>query len=437
MTGIEIGLLSVALILVLVLIGTPVPLAFMVVSLVAVWLIRGDIGLAVSTMAVSTIDAIGDYLFAVIPLFVLMGILVMVADMGRDSYAVANQVFRRIPGGLGISTVGGNAIFAAITGVSVASAAIFTKIAVPEMLRFGYSPRFAVGVVAGSSVLGMLIPPSLLFILFGILTETSIGKLFLGGVIPGLILALAFGVMIVGWALWRPQTFGRGLARQQAESLLGTASLVKAILPIAVLVVIVLGGLYGGFITATEGGAVGASGALAIALLKRKLDWSRFWHVLTEAGAITTALLLLIIGANLYSRVLAMTGLPMQFGTWFAALDIGYYGSIAIFIGLLLILGCLMDAPSILFITIPLVLPVFKTMNVDMVWLGVITVLVTEMGLLTPPFGISVFTVKSALGDTSPITLGDIFAGAMPFAAVMLLVTALVVCFPWLATALI
>jgi tripartite ATP-independent transporter DctM subunit len=437
MTGIEVGLLSVTLILVFVLIGMPVPLAFLAVSFIAVWLIRGDFQLAISTMAVSTIDAIADYLFAVIPLFVLMGILVMVADMGRDSYAAANQVFRRVPGGLGLSTVGGNTIFAAITGVSVASAVIFTKIAVPEMLRFGYSPRFAVGVVAGSSVLGMLIPPSLLFILFGILTETSIGKLFLGGVIPGLILALAFGVMIVGWAMWQPQAFGREPAEQKANPLLGSVSLVKMILPIAVLVLIVLGGLYGGFITATEGGAVGASGALVIALLKRKLNWSKFWHVLVEAGAITTALLLLIIGANLYSRVLAMTGLPMQFGTWFDALDIGYYGSIAIFVGILLVLGSLMDAASVLFITIPLVLPVFKAMNVDMVWLGVITVLVIEIGLLTPPFGISVFTVKSALGDDSSITLGDIFAGAMPFAAVMLLVTVLVVCFPWLATALI
>lgn len=437
MTGLEIGMLSVALILTLVVVGMPVPLAFLAVSFGAIWLLRGSFDLAVSTMAVSTVDAIADYLFAVIPLFVLMGILVMVADMGRDSYAVANQVFRKVPGGLGISTVGGNAIFAAITGVSVASAAIFTKIAVPEMLRFGYSPRFAVGVVAGSSVLGMLIPPSLLFILFGILTETSIGKLFLGGVIPGLLLAAAFGVVIVAWALWRPEAFGRGRAAAGLDRLQSPWSLAKMIFPIAILVSIVLGGLYGGYITATEGGAVGATGALVIALLKGKLDSKRLWHVLAEAGAITTALLLLIIGANLYSRVLAMTGLPMQFGSWFAALEIGYYGSIAIFIGLLLVLGFLMDAPSILFITIPLVLPVFKAMNVDLVWLGVITVLVTEIGLLTPPFGISIFTVKSALGDSSPITLADIFAGAMPFAAVMLFVTALVVFFPWLATALI
>lgn len=436
MTGLEIGIASVVLILLLVLVGMPVPIAFLAVSFLGVWLVRGDLELAVSAMALSASDSIADYLFAVIPLFVLMGILVMAGDMGRDSYAVANQVFRKIPGGLGLSTVGGNAIFAAITGVSVASATVFTKIAVPEMRRFGYAPRFAVGVVAGSSVLGMLIPPSLLFILFGILTETSIGKLFLGGVIPGIALAAAYGIMIACWAIWRPESFGRGAARPpEAQPLLGAWTLAKMILPIAVLVAVVLGGLYGGFITATEGGAVGSAGALLFAVLKRRLGMKRFWQVLLEAGAVTTALLLLIVGANLYSRVLAMTGLPMQFGSWFASLDVGLYGAMAIFIIFLLVLGCLMDAASILFITVPLVLPVFKAMNVDMVWLGVVTVLVIEIGLLTPPFGISVFAVKSSLDDDS-ISLSDIFAGTMPFTAVMLLLTLLIVLFPWLATAL-
>ncbi|MBI3435964.1 MAG: TRAP transporter large permease subunit [Proteobacteria bacterium] len=435
MTGIEIGLITVALIFVLIIVGMPVPIAFLAVSFVGVWLIRGDFNLAVSSVALSATDSIADYLFAVIPLFVLMGLLVMAADMGRDSYAVANQVFRKVPGGLGLSTVGGNAIFAAITGVSVASAAVFTKLAVPEMLRFGYSARFAVGVVAGSSVLGMLIPPSLLFILFGILTETSIRNLFLGGILPGLVLAAAFCVLIVSWALLRPRDFGHANGGPRPpEHLLGALALIAMIAPITLLVGIVLGGLYGGFITATEGGAVGATGALMIALMKRKLTWARFWRLLLDAGAVTTSLLLLIIGANLYSRVLAMTGLPMRFGDWFAHLDIGLYGVLAVFVGILLVLGFLMDSTSILFIIIPLVLPVFRNLNVDMVWLGVIAVLTIEIGLLTPPFGISVFVVKGCLNDKC-ISIGDIFAGAAPFAIVMLVVVFLIACFPWLATA--
>ncbi|MGL4439029.1 MAG: TRAP transporter large permease [Bosea sp. (in: a-proteobacteria)] len=433
MTAITIGLVSVTLILLLIIVGMPIPVAFIFVSFLGLWVMRGDLTPVANMLAISASDAISEYVFGVIPLFVFMGLLVMQAGLGRDSYAVANQAFRKVPGGLGMSTVGGNAIFGAITGVSVASATVFTKLAVPEMLRYGYHPRFAVGVVAGSSILGMLIPPSLLFILFGILTETSIGSLFLAGVLPGIILSMAYCALILGWARWRPAHVGRG--REVASELMSFKELMNRILPITALIALVLGGLYGGYVTATEAGAVGCAGALAIALLKRTLTLRNFWTLMLQTGAITTALLILIISANLYSRMLALTGLPMQMGEWFQTLGLGVYSMLAIFVGILLVLGCIMDSASILFLTIPLVLPVFKALGVDLVWLGVITIITVEIGLLTPPFGMAAFVVKQTLDDKS-ITLTDIFIGAAPFALTMLAVVGLVIAFPWIATGL-
>jgi len=436
MTGLEVGLITIALIFILILIGLPVPITFLCVSFIGVWLIRGDVNIAMNLLALSVTDSISDYLFVVIPLFVLMGMLVMEAGMGRDSYTVSNQLLGKIPGGLGITTVGGNAIFAAITGISIASVSVFTKLAVPEMLRYGYSPRFAVGVVAGSSVLGMLIPPSLLFIIFGILTETSIRGLFLGGVVPGLLLAVAFCTMIVMWAIFRPDVFGRGSQLLGDQEKLGLLAILRMILPIVLLVSVVLGGLYGGLFTAAEGGAVGAAAALIIALAKRSLTWKSFWRLLLNAGAITTSLLLLIIGANLYSRVLVLTGLPMSFGNWFSSLDMALSGILAVYLAVLIILGFIMDATSILFIVVPIVLSVFRGFDVDMVWLGVLSVIAVEIGLLTPPFGISAYVVKASLDDED-ISIGDIFMGAAPFALVMVFVLIIIASFPWLVTAII
>jgi C4-dicarboxylate transporter, DctM subunit len=433
MSAMAIGLVSVAMILALIMIGMPIAVAFIAVSFVGLWVLRGDLNVVSNMLAISASDAISEYVFGVIPLFVFMGLLVMRAGLGRDSYEVANQAFRKVPGALGMSTVGGNAIFAAITGVSVASATVFTKLAVPEMLRYGYHPRFAVGVVAGSSILGMLIPPSLLFILYGILTETSIGALFLAGVIPGLILAAAYCALILIWAKARPDHFGAGLTSSAA--LMSLRELLAKIAPITVLIGLVLGGLYGGLVTATEAGAVGCAGALIIAMLKRSLTLRSFWELVLQTGAITTALLILIISANLYSRMLAMTGLPNQIGLWFQGLELGVYAMLFIFIAILIALGCIMDSASIMFLTIPLALPVFKALGVDLIWLGVITVITVEIGLLTPPFGMAAFIVKQALDDQS-ITLKDIFMGSAPFALTMLGIVLLVVAFPWLATGL-
>lgn len=436
MSPFEIGLTSFGAMVVMVYLGFWVPFALMLSSYVGVWMIKGSPVLAGKLLALAASETISSYFFGVVPLFVLMGYVVSVTGMGRDAFDVANHLFRRVRGGLGIGTVGANAIFAAITGISIASAAVFTKIAVPEMVRHGYSARFAVGVVAGSSVLGMLIPPSLLLILYGLLTEQSVGDLFIAGVLPGLLLALIFGGGIYLMAVFRPTMLGDGVAGSQDTPPLTRRELLSKGLPIGALITLVLGGIYGGFFTPIEAGAVGAAGAIVIGIARRSLGLRDFWQVLNDTGLVTASISFLIIAAQMYSRMLALSGVPAEFGQFVASADIGYWGVILAYVGLVIVMGTVLDSSSIMLILVPLMLPVVASMQVDLIWFGIVTVIAVEIGLLTPPFGISVFVIKSALDDPS-ITLGDIFAGAAPFAAMMLVVLALVLVFPALATALI
>jgi tripartite ATP-independent transporter DctM subunit len=431
-----IGLLSVVAMLLLIWAGMYVGVALMLLSFVGVWLIRGDAGVAANLLALAANDAISDYVFGVVPLFVLMGLLVAAADIGKDTFEVANQLFRRVKGGLGIATVAANAVFAAITGISIASAAVFTRVAVPEMLRHGHTSRFAVGVVAGSSVLGMLIPPSLLLILYGVLTEKSIGDLFIAGILPGIVLAVAFAFAILALGRFAPKFVGGDHTARAEGTSLDAREIAARMLPIAALIVLVLGGLYGGLFTPTEAGAVGAAGALVLALAKRKLGWRRLWEVLVETAHITAAICFLIIAAQLYARMLAVSGVTELLRVVIVDSGLGFGGLLTIFVVVVVLLGTILDSSSILLITIPLVLPALTGFGTDLVWFGIVTLLAVEIGLLTPPFGIAVFVIKSTLGPDSPIGLRDIFAGAAPFALVMLLVMLLVIAVPQLATAL-
>ncbi|MEX0344278.1 MAG: TRAP transporter large permease [Rhizobiaceae bacterium] len=436
MSGFEIGLLSLGVMVVLVYAGFWVPFALMLTSFAGVWLIKGSPILAGKLLALAASETISSYFFGVVPLFVLMGYIVSVTGMGRDAFDVANQIFRRMRGGLGIGTVGANAIFAAITGISIASAAVFTRIAVPEMVRHGYTKRFSVGVVAGSSVLGMLIPPSLLLILYGLLTEQSVGDLFIAGILPGLLLALVFGLGVVTMATIWPRFVGEKISGPQlVEDHLSLSELAAKGLPIAGLILLVLGGIYGGWFTPIEAGAVGCLGAIVIGLGKQRLKWSDFWQVLNDTGLVTASICFLIIAAQMYSRMLALSGVPAGFGSFVATADIGFWGVIFAYVLLVILMGTILDSSSIMLILVPLMLPVISSMQVDLIWFGIVTVLAVEIGLLTPPFGISVFVIKSSLDDPS-ITLGDIFAGAAPFALMMLIVLIAVLAFPALATAL-
>lgn len=431
MTPFDIGLLALAAMGGLVLFGLYVPIALIACSFVGVWAIKGSPLLASKMLGLAANDAISSYFFGVVPLFVLMGFVVSESGMGRDAFDVANAMFRRIKGGLGIGTIAANTIFAAITGISIASAAVFTKIAVPELRRHGYTSRFSVGVVAGSSVLGMLIPPSLLLILYGLLTEQSIGDLFLAGIGPGLLLALLFGVGTVLMAQFAPQAVGKNLG--QGEATLSTGELLAKGLPITALILLVLGGIYAGFFTPVEAGAVGTVAALIIGFAKRTLSLNGLWRILVETGLVTASVCFLIIAAQMYSRMLAFSGLPGSFGEMVAGAQLGLMGLICLYVLVVVLFGMILDSSSTMLILVPLMLPIVQPMGVDLIWFGIVTVIAVEIGLLTPPFGISVYVIKSTLDDAQ-IKLSDIFIGAAPFAGMMVVCLAAVIAFPSIAT---
>jgi C4-dicarboxylate transporter, DctM subunit len=437
MTDLGIGFALIAAMVGLVVLGLHMGIALIGLAMVGVMLIRDNPDLALKLAAIATYSGIQDYLFATIPLFVLMGLLVSISDVGKDTFDVAQHLLRRIRGGLGIATVAANAVFAAVTGISIASAAVFTKVAVPEMIRHGYTMRFAVGTVAGSSILGMLIPPSLLMIIYGVLAEVSIGKMFVAGVIPGVTIAFGFALMIFLYATFRPEAvMVGGRERVVEESSMAPAEMAAKLIPIASLVALILGGLYSGIFTPTEAGGVGAFGALVIALARRRLDWGKMWRILKETGHVSASILFLLIAAGLYSRMLSMAGVPNGIADFVQGSGLGKYGFIFVYIAILLFLGMILDSSSIMLIMVPICAPIAKELGFDLIHFGIITVVAVEMGLLSPPFGISVFTVKATLNDPR-VSIETIFGGAMPYFGIMGLVLVLIVFFPWMSVALV
>ncbi|MBT5570404.1 MAG: TRAP transporter large permease [Alphaproteobacteria bacterium] len=431
MTGFEIGLISIVAMLLLIYVGMHVPVVLALISFVGVWVIKGNIKIAVALLWISSAKTVADFLFGVIPLFVLMGLLVSVAGMGKDTYDIAQSMLRKVRGGLGMATVVANAIFAAITGVSIASATVFTRISVPEMLRYGYKGRFAVGTVAGSSVLGMLIPPSILLIIFALIAEESVGDLFIAGIGPGILLTIAFCVLIAIMAYGFPNMVAEpgALDAQMDQERMPAREFWSKVIPIAVLIFVVLGGIYAGFYTPTEAGAAGAFVAFIFALLRRQLTVRKLWDVLVETGHITATLLFLIIAASMYSRMLGISGLPTELGKAIGDMNASFVQLMILYVVILIILGTIIDSVSIMLITVPLFLVVLKPFEVDLVWFGVVTVIATEIGLLTPPLGLAVYVIKSTLVQKD-ISLADIFIGAAPFALTMLVVLILVMIFP-------
>ncbi len=431
MSGLEIGTAAAAGLIALITIGMPIGVAMLLVSFAGVASIRNET-VAYRMIGAVANDSLREYLYAVVPLFVLMGLLVSISGVGKDTFDVFERLLHRVRGGLGMATVFANAVFASITGISIASASVFARVAVPEMTRHGYTRGFATGVVAGSSVLGMLIPPSLLMIVYAVLAEESVGRMFLAGVGPGILLSLAFAAAIWLMARFRPamvfETRDTG-----AYVRIGPGETALKAIPILALVAVVLGGLYGGFLNPTEAGAVGALGALVIALLRRSLTGRSFWNLLVETGQITVSVLFLIMAATFFSRMLAMSGLPAHLAGALLAGPLGPYGFLFAYLGIIIVLGCIIDSISIMLIMLPIALPVAQAAGFDMIWFGVLTVVAVEMGLLTPPFGLSVYTIRSAIDDDT-LKVGQIFRGALPFVATMLVTLLILIAFPPIAT---
>lgn len=427
-----IAALSVVALFAMILIGFHIALSLAFTSFVAVFLMTGKFRVAAGLLEKTAFSAVMDYVFAVIPLFVLMGLLTTASGATGELFQAAERALRRIKGGVGIATVMANAVFAAITGVSVASAAVFSKIAVPEMQRLNYERKFSLGIVGASSLLGMLIPPSVLMIVYGVITEQSIGRLFAAGIVPGLLVAVFLCVAI--WTMVVLQPARGGLlanGKSSVEELSGSNNAFKTLWrpwPVYLLILGVLGGIYRGFFTPTEAGAMGAFGAALILLMRGKFSIPLTKSILLDAGKSTASIFLLLITAQMYSRMLTLSGLPGELTTWVTTLGLSPGAVIVLFIVILLLLGMILDSISILLLTMPIMFPVITALGHDPIWFGIIAIVAIEIGLLTPPFGMVIFAMKAALPDD--VKIEEIYLGTAPFLLVLMLILAVLFWFP-------
>jgi len=403
-------------------------------AVLGMWLITGRIEVGMKLLATTAFSAIMDYVFAVVPFFVAMGLISSISGASELLYNAAHTLTGRIRGGLGIATVLANAVFAAITGVSVASAAVFSKVSLPSMKAHGYDKKFALGIVAGSSVLGMLIPPSILFVVYGILADEAIGKLLIAGIIPGLILTGIFSAGITFMVWRRPQLIALppGQKESQRPGLGEMARAIGSCWGILTIILITMGGIWLGFFTPTEAGAVGAMGTLLLGLSYRQINLSKFWQVLLETGITTSSILILLISAQSFARMLGHSGVINWFSNFVLSLPVPPIAIILLFLFIFLVLGCFIDSTSILLLTMPLMLPVVKQLGYDFIWFGVVSVVTIEVGIITPPFGLVVFAMKAALGDEAEVW--DIFRGTLPFEFMMGMLIFLLLLFPKLST---
>ncbi len=368
----------------------------------------------------------GSYNLTVIPLFVLMGQLAFHSGISKRLFAAAYKFIGHWPGGLAIATIGACAGFAAICGSTNATAATMAAVTLPEMKRYNYKPELATGVVAAGGSLGILIPPSVIFIVYGILTEQSIGKLFMAGLIPGLLLTGLFVITIVIWTTLRPELGPRGPKVGFAEKMRSLLGLIETL----ILFVLIMGGLFWGFFTPTEAGAVGAFGTLILAVVRRNLSWKGFITSLFETTRTSCMILVIVAGATIFGHFLAVTRIPFDIANWISAFDLPRAVIMLIIILLYLIGGCIIDALALIMLTIPIFFPVIINLNYDPIWFGVIIVLVTQIGVITPPVGINVYVVSGVARD---VPLHVIFKGVMPLLAALILGTLLLIPFPQLA----
>lgn len=423
--GPEVVYYSLGLLLLLVLLGVHIGIALGLSSALGVLLLTGSLDISVSLIGLTAFEAIRSDALAVIPLFIFMGEIVSRSGAAKDLFSVFERALGRLPGRLAAATVVGNTAFAAVSGVAIASAAIFGRVAYPEMRRVGYDKSYALGVIAGGACLGMIIPPSVLLIVWAILTEGSVGALFIGGLGPGLVLGLAFIAYCVIAATIRPNL---APAARDAEDAQAGAPLTReetlSGLGILALVVLVLGGLWGGFFTPTEAAGFGALGSILIAALKR-MGWRGFFEAVYDAGRSTAPIMFLLIAGSMYSRFLAMSGGVSMLQEYFGQADLSPTTVILMMTVVWLVLGALIDSISVILMTVPIFFPIAMLMGVNEIAFAIYGILVIEAGLLTPPVGLLVFTLKAAVPDPS-VQLKEIFKGAIPYWILILGVAALV-----------
>jgi C4-dicarboxylate transporter, DctM subunit len=415
---------------VLMLLRVPVGMAMGLVGVTGYSYLVGP-GPALKLVGQTSMRTVTDYTFGVIPMFMLMGALVSVSGVSRELFKAANSMIGHLRGGLGVATVVACGGFAAICGSSVATAATFSAVAYPEMRRFNYPQSFSTGVIAAGGTLGAILPPSTVLAVYAILTQQDIGKLFMAGIVPG-ILAMAMYVMTIAIIVkLRPDWLPGGEVKPWSERFKD----LKNVWAPLVLFVFVIGGLYGGFFTPTEAGGVGASGAFILGLVRRKLDGPKIREALLSATRTAAAVFTVLIGALLFGYFLTITQSPQKLTEFLTGLGIGRYGVLALIMLMYLVLGCLMDAMAMIILTVPIIYPVIVHLGFDPIWFGVIIVMTVELGLIHPPVGMNVFVIKSVVKDVSFTT---IFKGVLPFIVTDIARLVILIAFPiialWLPT---
>lgn len=374
----------------------------------------------------TSMRTVTDWNFAVVPLFLLMGSFATTSGMSRELFRAANGFLGHLRGGLGIATIAACGGFAAICGSSVATAATFSRVAYPEMRRYGYPQTFATGVIAAGGTLGIMIPPSTVLAVYGLITQQDIGKLFVAGIVPGIIAVLMYmaTVTIIGYA--RPGYLPAGVRATWAERLAGLRDVWATLL----LFGFVIGGIYGGLFTATEAAGMGAAGAFLIGVARRRLSGPDILRSLLEATRTTAAVFTVLIGAILFGYFLTITQTPQKVTEFLTGLGLGRYGVLALILLMYLVLGCLMDALAMIILTVPIIFPVVVALGFDPIWFGVIVVMTVELGLIHPPVGMNIFVIKSVVED---VKISTIFYGVMPFIITDILRLILLIAFPMLA----
>ncbi|MEA2039274.1 MAG: TRAP transporter large permease [Thermodesulfobacteriota bacterium] len=420
-----VGLIGLAILVIVLFSRMPVGFVMALLGVVGFsYVVTFDGGLRM--LAKDFFGVFGSYSLTVVPLFILMGQVTFHAGISSRLFDTAYKFIGHWPGGLAMATVVACAGFAAICGSTNAAAATMATVTLPEMKRYKYSDVLATGTVAAGGSLGVLIPPSVIFIIYGIMTEQSIGRLFIAGIVPGLLLTILFGLAILIWVKMNPEIAPRGLKTTLKEKIYS----LKGVFDTLILFVLVMGGLFAGFFTPTEAGAVGAGGAILLGFIRRRLTWKSFMQSAIESTRISCMVLVIVAGASMFGHFLAITRIPYALATWVSELAMPHWAIMAFIIFIYLVGGAFIDALALILLTISIFYPVVTNMGYDPIWFGVIIVLVTQMGVITPPVGVNVYVVSGVAKD---VPLMAIFKGAVPFLIALIICALLLIPFPQIA----